>query len=97
MTAMVDERLLGHFGLSPQVEPLGEPLAIIFSKYFREYAERGKGGSTPSGRSPKGTPASSSSRGKRPMSPPTGTPPEVRPREPGPARWGPLLRAPLSL
>ncbi|KAL0449100.1 UNVERIFIED_CONTAM: hypothetical protein Slati_1466400 [Sesamum latifolium] len=26
--AMIDERLLGHFGLSPQVEPLEEPLGI---------------------------------------------------------------------
>ncbi|KAL0445723.1 UNVERIFIED_CONTAM: hypothetical protein Slati_1700200 [Sesamum latifolium] len=72
---MIDERLLGHFGLSPQVEPLEEPLAdIMFSKYFRDYAEKEKGGNTPPGRSPKGTPTSSSSKGKRPMSPPIGTP-----------------------
>ncbi|KAL0444714.1 UNVERIFIED_CONTAM: hypothetical protein Slati_2194100 [Sesamum latifolium] len=64
---MIDERLLGHFGLSPQVEPLEEPL---------DYAEREKGGNNPPGRSPKRTPASSSSKGKRPMSHPTGTPPE---------------------
>ncbi|KAL0430672.1 UNVERIFIED_CONTAM: hypothetical protein Sradi_0693200 [Sesamum radiatum] len=49
---------------------------IMFSKYFRDYAEREKGGSTPPARLPKGTPVSSSLKGKRPMSPPTGTPTE---------------------
>ncbi|KAL0445088.1 UNVERIFIED_CONTAM: hypothetical protein Slati_2231500, partial [Sesamum latifolium] len=49
---------------------------IMFSKYFRDYAEREKDGNTPPARSPKGTPASSGSKGKRPMSPPTGTPTE---------------------
>ncbi|KAL0416688.1 UNVERIFIED_CONTAM: hypothetical protein Slati_3500700 [Sesamum latifolium] len=34
---MIDERLLGHFGLSPHVEPLDEPLVdIMFKKYFRD-------------------------------------------------------------
>ncbi|KAL0462460.1 UNVERIFIED_CONTAM: hypothetical protein Slati_0133600 [Sesamum latifolium] len=32
--AMIDERLLGHFGLSPHVEPLDEPLGIAYFSYF---------------------------------------------------------------
>ncbi|KAL0381887.1 UNVERIFIED_CONTAM: hypothetical protein Slati_4549000 [Sesamum latifolium] len=57
--ALIDERLLGHFDLSPHVEPLDEPLAdIMFSKYFRELSdrERERGGNTPVSRSAKGTP-----------------------------------------
>ncbi|KAL0411684.1 UNVERIFIED_CONTAM: hypothetical protein Slati_3758100 [Sesamum latifolium] len=108
--AMIDERLLGHFGLSPRVEPLEEPLGIedsfssyyryiflmilvcilntvmvllyvlpadiMFRKYFQDYAAGEKGGSIPPTRSPKETPASSGSKGKRPMSPPAGVPSE---------------------
>ncbi|KAL0416461.1 UNVERIFIED_CONTAM: hypothetical protein Slati_3478000 [Sesamum latifolium] len=48
--ALIDERLLGNFGLSPQE----------------------KGGGASSSRSPKGTPFSSGSKGKRPISPPGG-------------------------
>ncbi|KAL0455943.1 UNVERIFIED_CONTAM: hypothetical protein Slati_0933500 [Sesamum latifolium] len=44
----------------------------MFTKYFRDYAAGERGGSTPPARSPKGTPASSGSKGKRPMSPPAG-------------------------
>ncbi|KAL0411955.1 UNVERIFIED_CONTAM: hypothetical protein Slati_3785200 [Sesamum latifolium] len=61
--ALIDERLLGHFSLSPQVEPLEEPL---------EYAAGENGGGAPSSHSPKGTPASSGSKGKKPMPPPRG-------------------------
>ncbi|KAL0462878.1 UNVERIFIED_CONTAM: hypothetical protein Slati_0175400 [Sesamum latifolium] len=43
----------------------------MFSKYFRDYSAGEKGGATPP-RSPRGTPASSGSKGKRPMSPPAG-------------------------
>ncbi|KAL0433818.1 UNVERIFIED_CONTAM: hypothetical protein Slati_2716100 [Sesamum latifolium] len=50
------------------------PVDIMFSKYFRDYATGERGGNTPPARSPKGTPASSSSNGKRPMSPPAGVP-----------------------
>ncbi|KAL0449052.1 UNVERIFIED_CONTAM: hypothetical protein Slati_1461600 [Sesamum latifolium] len=79
--AMIDERLLGHFGLSPHVEPLDESLAdIMFSKYFREFSEKEKererGGNTPPSRSARGTSASSASKGKRSMSPSGGTPSE---------------------
>ncbi|KAL0355469.1 UNVERIFIED_CONTAM: hypothetical protein Sradi_3993800 [Sesamum radiatum] len=47
---------------------------IIFSKYFQELSdkERERGGSTPTSRSTRGTPASSTSKGKRPMSPSEG-------------------------
>ncbi|KAL0434287.1 UNVERIFIED_CONTAM: hypothetical protein Slati_2763000 [Sesamum latifolium] len=70
---MIDERLLGHFGLSPQVEPLEEPLAdIMFNKYFWDYAAGERGGDTPPAHLPRGTPASSGSKGKSPMSPPIG-------------------------
>ncbi|KAL0345833.1 UNVERIFIED_CONTAM: hypothetical protein Sradi_4414600 [Sesamum radiatum] len=71
--ALIDERLLGHFCLSPQVEPLEESgigADIMFSKYLPDYAARERGAGTPS-RSPRGTLASSGSKGQRPMSPPT--------------------------
>ncbi|KAL0293255.1 UNVERIFIED_CONTAM: hypothetical protein Sradi_6948600 [Sesamum radiatum] len=55
--AMIDEKLLGHFCLSPQVEP------------FYEWGERWV---TPLTCSPKGIPASNGSKGKRPMSPHAG-------------------------
>ncbi|KAL0290211.1 UNVERIFIED_CONTAM: hypothetical protein Sradi_7054900 [Sesamum radiatum] len=64
---------------------------IMFNKYFRDYAEREKGGNTPPGRSPKGTPASSSSKGKRPLSLRPGHPLMVQHKGPGPAHWGLLL------
>ncbi|KAL0313124.1 UNVERIFIED_CONTAM: hypothetical protein Sradi_5711700 [Sesamum radiatum] len=99
--AQIDKRLLGHFGLSPHVEPLDQPLGIIilpilrffaflmsnsdllfvcfstyimFSKYFQELSdkERERRGNTPASRSARGTPASSTSKGKRPMSPSEG-------------------------
>ncbi|KAL0438689.1 UNVERIFIED_CONTAM: hypothetical protein Slati_2351900 [Sesamum latifolium] len=92
--AMIDERLLGHFGLSPHVEPLDKPLAdIMFSKYFREFSdkEREKGGNTLPSHSTRGTPASSASRGKMPMSPLGGHLLKVLPRGPEPARRGLLL------
>ncbi|KAL0402485.1 UNVERIFIED_CONTAM: hypothetical protein Slati_4278400 [Sesamum latifolium] len=44
----------------------------MFSKYLRDYFAGDKGGGTPPSRSPRGTPASSGSKGKRPMSPPSG-------------------------
>ncbi|KAL0455782.1 UNVERIFIED_CONTAM: hypothetical protein Slati_0917400 [Sesamum latifolium] len=58
--AMIDERLLGHFGLSPHVEPLDKSLAdIMFNKYFREFSEKEKekerGGNTPPSHSARGT------------------------------------------
>ncbi|KAL0411718.1 UNVERIFIED_CONTAM: hypothetical protein Slati_3761500 [Sesamum latifolium] len=75
--AMIDERLLGHFGLSPHVEPLDKSLvSVMFSKYLRELSEKEKGGATPPSHSGRGTPASSASKGKRPMSPSGGTPSE---------------------
>ncbi|KAL0447818.1 UNVERIFIED_CONTAM: hypothetical protein Slati_1909700 [Sesamum latifolium] len=71
--AMIDERLLGHFGLSPHVEPLDEPLAdIMFKKYFREQFEKEKGGNTPP--PSRGASAPSASKGKRSMSPSRGMP-----------------------
>ncbi|KAL0456548.1 UNVERIFIED_CONTAM: hypothetical protein Slati_0994000 [Sesamum latifolium] len=51
---MIDERLLGHFGLSSHVEPLDEPLVdIMFKKYFRNLSdkEKEKGGGAPPSRS----------------------------------------------
>ncbi|KAL0439396.1 UNVERIFIED_CONTAM: hypothetical protein Slati_2422600 [Sesamum latifolium] len=61
--AMIDERLLGHFDLSSQQILSG----------LCNWRERGN---TPPARSPKGTPVSSGSKGKRPMSPPAGVPSE---------------------
>ncbi|KAL0463288.1 UNVERIFIED_CONTAM: hypothetical protein Slati_0216400 [Sesamum latifolium] len=58
--AIIDKRLLGHFGLIPQVESLDESLVGE------------KGGRTPPTRSPKGTPTSSGLKGKRTVSPPAG-------------------------
>ncbi|KAL0293185.1 UNVERIFIED_CONTAM: hypothetical protein Sradi_6952300 [Sesamum radiatum] len=52
------------------------PTDIMFSKYFWDYAIGERGGNTPPARSPKGTPASSGSIGKRPISPPVGAPSE---------------------
>ncbi|KAL0294402.1 UNVERIFIED_CONTAM: hypothetical protein Sradi_6889800 [Sesamum radiatum] len=49
---------------------------IMFKKYFSEHSEKEKGGGTPPSRSTKGAPASSASKGKRPMSPSGGTPSE---------------------
>ncbi|KAL0439419.1 UNVERIFIED_CONTAM: hypothetical protein Slati_2424900 [Sesamum latifolium] len=41
-------------------------------KYLRDYATGEHGGGTPPSRSPRGTPASSGSKGKRPVSPSLG-------------------------
>ncbi|KAL0386272.1 UNVERIFIED_CONTAM: hypothetical protein Sradi_3021500 [Sesamum radiatum] len=50
----------------------------MFSKYFQELSdkERERGGSKPASRSARGTPASSTSKGKRLMSPSEGAPSE---------------------
>ncbi|KAL0406318.1 UNVERIFIED_CONTAM: hypothetical protein Slati_3945700 [Sesamum latifolium] len=86
--AMIDERLLGHFGLSPHVEPLD-------NKYFRECSEKEKekekGGNTPPSHSARGTSASSASKGKRPMSPLGGRLLKARLRRPESVLRGLLL------
>ncbi|KAL0462786.1 UNVERIFIED_CONTAM: hypothetical protein Slati_0166200 [Sesamum latifolium] len=69
--ALIDERLLGNFGLSPQVEPLEESFANTSGTMLRE---RRVG--TPLPRVRQRNPASSSSKGKRPMSPPSRMPNE---------------------
>ncbi|KAL0433445.1 UNVERIFIED_CONTAM: hypothetical protein Slati_2678800 [Sesamum latifolium] len=58
---LVDERLLSHFGLSPRVVPLREPLDdIMFSKYLRD--EHRAALTHPATRSSRGTPSSSDQR-----------------------------------
>ncbi|KAL0295360.1 UNVERIFIED_CONTAM: hypothetical protein Sradi_6839500 [Sesamum radiatum] len=42
---------------------------IMFSKYLRDYAVGEHGGGTPPPHSPRGTPTSSGTKGKRPVSP----------------------------
>ncbi|KAL0315304.1 UNVERIFIED_CONTAM: hypothetical protein Sradi_5408600 [Sesamum radiatum] len=67
---------MGHFELSPKVEPLGDSLDdIMFSKCMRARASRGSGGGIPAPHSPMATPASSDSKGKRQTSPVTGVTP----------------------
>ncbi|KAL0440625.1 UNVERIFIED_CONTAM: hypothetical protein Sradi_0001400 [Sesamum radiatum] len=54
--SLIDERLLGHFGLSPRVEPLGDSLGdIMFNKYLHDYATWDRGEGIPLSRSPRGT------------------------------------------
>ncbi|KAL0319886.1 UNVERIFIED_CONTAM: hypothetical protein Sradi_5250100 [Sesamum radiatum] len=94
--ALIDERLLGHFGLSPHVEPLAD---IMFNKYFRELSdkERERGGSMPPSHSARGTYTSSASKGKRPMSPSGGAPSKGPEKIPGTARQGLLPYSPPGL
>ncbi|KAL0293886.1 UNVERIFIED_CONTAM: hypothetical protein Sangu_3229300 [Sesamum angustifolium] len=61
--SVINERHLGHFGLSHRVEPLGTPLLLHCQ------AGESRGGGTPSSCSPRGTRPSSESKRKRPISP----------------------------
>ncbi|KAL2248629.1 UNVERIFIED_CONTAM: hypothetical protein Sindi_2336600, partial [Sesamum indicum] len=63
--SLIDERLLGHFDLSPRVEPLGDSLEnIMFSKLMRDHILGVRTGGTPPSQSLRRTPTSSESRGK---------------------------------
>ncbi|KAL0334263.1 UNVERIFIED_CONTAM: hypothetical protein Sangu_1582500 [Sesamum angustifolium] len=62
--SLIDERLLGYFGLSPRLEPLGES-----SKVYAGSCSGRPGGGTSPPHSPMGTPTSSDSKGKRQASP----------------------------
>ncbi|KAL2230572.1 UNVERIFIED_CONTAM: hypothetical protein Sindi_1651600 [Sesamum indicum] len=53
--SLIDERLLGHFGLAPVTEPLGDSLEnIMFSKLMRDHMLGGRSGGTPTHKSSKG-------------------------------------------
>ncbi|KAL0440286.1 UNVERIFIED_CONTAM: hypothetical protein Slati_2511600 [Sesamum latifolium] len=67
--ALIDEKLLGHFGLSPDRAP-GIPW---FGKLLRNQSGN-RGGGTPPPRSPRETPPPHDSKGKRPATaPPSAT------------------------